>query len=109
MSVCGFCKNNNETSHHIFFTCPVTIQLWDWLSKGADQILDCSNCLNLLMNRIGAGSNLVQQLMNSAIIHMIWAIWTERNHRYFDNIHHAMPSLFNSVLAEVKLSYNLCL
>ena len=30
VSICCFYMNHSETSQHIFFTCPVTFQLWDW-------------------------------------------------------------------------------
>jgi len=66
--------NHSETSHHIFFTCPITFQLWDWLKKGTDMGLDCSNCISLLIGRNGVGSKMVQQTVNSTIIHIIWAI-----------------------------------
>ena len=79
VSICCFCMNHSETSQHIFFTCPVTFQLWKWLCKGAYLSLDCSNCLTLLLGRIGVGSKMVQQTMNFAIIHTIWVIWIERN------------------------------
>jgi hypothetical protein len=61
----------------------------------------------LLLGSVGRGSKLIQQVLNSAIIHTIWAIWIERNHRRFQNKAQSMNSLFNTVLAEVKLSYNL--
>lgn len=63
-----------ESTHHVFFECPVTFKLWDWLSKGTDQSLDFTSCSSLLLGRIGMGSKLVQQVLNSSIIHLIWAI-----------------------------------
>jgi hypothetical protein len=98
-----------ESSQHLFFHCPVTFKLWDWLGKGTDQVLDCSSCLTFLLSRLGTGSKLVQKLMNSAIIHTLWAIWIERNPRYYSNKKQAMSTLFNTILAEVKVSYSLCL
>ena len=107
VSICCFCMNYVESTHHILFDCPVTYKLWDWLSKGTDQPLDCTNCSTLLLGRIGMGSKLVQQILNSAIIHLIWAIWIERNQRYFHNQSQSMSSLFNTMLAEVQLSFRL--
>lgn len=107
--ICCFCMQAAESSQHIFFDCPITFKLWEWLEKGTDQALDCSSCLPLLFSRMGTGSKLVQQLMNSAIIHTIWVIWIERNQRYYSNKKQAMSTLFNTILAEVKVSYNLCM
>lgn len=55
------------------------------------------------------GSKVVQQVINSTIIHIIWVIWMERNQRYFHNKKTALTTMFNRMLAEVKLSYNLSL
>ena len=109
VSICSFCFKNAESAQHLFFNCPVASILWEWLAKGTAQTLDCTNCLNLILGRVGIGSKLVQQLLNSAIIHIIWAIWIERNHRNFHNKQQAITTLFNTMIAEVKLSFNLCL
>ena len=52
---------------------------------------------------------MVQHVINSAIVHIIWAIWIERNQRRFHNMHKPMTTLFNCILVDVKLSYNLVL
>jgi len=109
VSICCFCRAYFESTHHIMFECPVTFRLWDWLRKGTDQPLDCTNCSTLLLGRGGMGSKMVQQVLNSAIIHLIWAIWIERNQRCFHNKSQHMSSLFNTMLAEVQLSYRLSL
>jgi len=109
VSICCFCLQESESSHHIFFDCPVTSRLWEWLGKGTNQHLDCTNCLQLLLGGMGTRSKLVQQLLHSAIIHAIWVIWIERNHRYYHDKKQAMTTLFNIILTEVKLSYSLSL
>jgi hypothetical protein len=68
VSICNFCCKATESSHHIFFDCPVTSKLWEWLEKGTEQVLDCTSCLHLILGRVGVGSKLVQQLLNSAIM-----------------------------------------
>jgi len=109
VSICCFCLQNAESSNHIFFECRVTTRLWEWLGKGADVPLDHTNCCSLLMGINGRGSKLVQQVLTSAIIHTIWAIWIERNQRYFHDKARTVNSLFNGILAEVKLSHSLVL
>ena len=109
VSICCFCKKQAESSHHLFFDCPVTFNLWDWLSKGTDHTLDSSSCLQLLLGRAGVESKFVQQILNAAIIHTIWAIWLERNQRCFHDKKQSMATIFNHILAEVKLSHNLCM
>jgi hypothetical protein len=36
VSICCFCRQHDESSPHIFLRCPIIVQLWDWLQKGAD-------------------------------------------------------------------------
>ena len=109
VSRCCFCLQHTESSTHIFFDCRVTSRLWEWLCKGTKIPLDSSNCLNLLLGSVGRGSQMVQHVLNSAIIHTIWLIWVERNQRCFNDNQKSMTSIFNCMLAEVKLSYQLVL
>ena len=71
--------------------------------------MDLSSCQSLILGVIGHGSTMVQHVINSAIVHIIWAIWIERNQRRFHNMHKPMTTLFNCILVDVKLSYNLVL
>jgi len=71
--------------------------------------LDYSSCLTLLLSRVGVGSKMVQQVLNSVVLHTIWSIWIERNQRYFNGVHKSMASLFNVILADVKISFNLAI
>jgi len=73
--------------------------------KGTNKKVDCSSIHTLLLCRVGSGSKMVQQVMNSAILHTIWSIWLERNQRYFNRVNRPMESIFNSILAEVHLSF----
>jgi ribonuclease HI len=57
------------------------------------------------MGRLGVGSQMVQHVMISAIIHVIWIIWRERNNRYFSDKAHKISSLIHSIIAEVKLAF----
>jgi hypothetical protein len=109
VSICCFCWKHAESSQHIFFECRVTTRLWEWLGKGTDIPMDHTDCISLLLGVSGRGSKMVQQVLNSAIIHTIWAIWIERNLRYFHSKSNTLNTMFNSILSEVKLSYNLVL
>jgi len=109
VSICCFSRRQAESSSHIFFDCAVTAILWSWLSKGTDIPLDLTSCNSLIINFMGRGNTLVQQLLNSAIIHTIWTIWIERNQKCFHNKHQSMETLFNCILVEVKLGYKLIL
>lgn len=62
-----------------------------------------------LMGSNGLGSKLVKQVTNDAIIHTIWSIWIDRNNRYFTDKQCSMSTLFNGILAEVHLSFELAI
>jgi len=107
VSICCFCLSQAETSQHIFFECVVTTRLWNMLCHGTDHPLNLSNYLSLIRSTSSGGSKMVQHVLNSAVIHTISVIWFERNQRYFHDKHKTMTTLFNCVLAEVRMSYNL--
>jgi len=109
VSICCFCMEQAESSHHIFLECKVTANLWKWLITRTATPLDLTSCLSLILGIIGRGSSMAQLILNSAIIHIIWLIWMERNQRCFHNKIRPMTSLFNCLLAEVKISYQLVL
>lgn len=77
--------------------------------KGTNRQLDLSNCCNLILGTSSIGSKLAQQLMTSAIVHVLWIIWIERNKRYFHGIHANIGTLINRVMSEVHLSFDLVL
>ena len=109
VSICCFCMKHFESSQHIFFECTTNHHLWNWLSKGTDQSLNYTKCLNIILGRVGVGSKMVQHVMNSAILHIIWCIWIERNQRCFHKKQQSITTLFNHVIVVVKLSYGLSL
>ena len=77
--------------------------------KGTNRQLDLSNCCNLILGTSSIGSKLAQQLMTSAIVHVLWFIWIERNKRYFHGIQANIGTLINRVMSEVCLSFDLVL
>lgn len=77
--------------------------------QGTDQLLNLTSMHDLLMCNQASNSKLAKHVMNSAIVHIIWGIWLERNHRRFSNKQCHMSSIFNNILVEVKLSFDLVL
>jgi len=52
---------------------------------------------------------MVQQVMLSAIIHIIWSLWLERNNRYFNDQRAPTGNIINRVISKVHLSFRLAL
>jgi hypothetical protein len=109
VSICCFCRKQSESSSHIFLHCPVTAQLWDWLSKGSGQHMDLTSGLSLVLSSVGVGGKLAHQIVNSSILHTIWCIWLERNNRYFNDKQSTISTMLNIIQSEVKLSFHLAL
>lgn len=67
---CPFCATNLETINHLFYTCPITIQ-----------VCDVPNVLNIvslaeLMNNTLCGPSLKEVVMMAA---NMWVIWNTKN------------------------------
>jgi len=107
-SICCLCSNHFESSDHIFLSCPLTLQIWGWLSMGSDQHLDLSLTSWSTLTHSGQGlwSNFVQQVMTAAILH---TIWIERNSRIFQGKCNIVDRLINMIIASVKLIFVLML
>jgi len=75
--------------------------------KGTDHILDLSSMHSLILSTTTINGRIVKHLINSAIAHIIWSIWIERNNRCFSSKHCSMSTLFHATLIEVKLSFDL--
>lgn len=56
VSRCWFCHKHEETSKHLFFTCPETFKLWDWLMKGTYKQLDLTNWSTLITGNMSSWS-----------------------------------------------------
>jgi hypothetical protein len=101
------CHQHEETSTHIFFSCPETQKLWQRFCTGIDQGSDCSGWLNVIDSCVGNWSKQVQQVLIAAVLHSIWRTWIERNDGYFNNNTHSMEHLFRSVIVEVGCRFNI--
>lgn len=106
VSVCCFCKAYAESTDHLFFGCAETAKIWKWLSTDIDQSIQTGSWLNVLTGCIGRWSRMLQEVMLSAVLHIVWCIWIERNNRYFHDKVNSIPSLIQHVIAEVRTSYS---
>lgn len=109
VSICYLCRQHEDTSAHLFLNCPVSMHIWHWLNTNTNHPLNLTDCTLLLIEATNRGSKLEKQLMTFSIVHIIWAIWIERNNRYFNDKSTSIPSLINGIISEVKLSYSLAL
>jgi zinc-binding in reverse transcriptase len=74
---CVFCDDEESTSH-LFVTCPLVKQIWQWIAKYNKFLFEGNTLSDLwLMNRcIPFKNKFVTELLRGVVL---WTIWLERN------------------------------
>ncbi|EXB36980.1 hypothetical protein L484_018358 [Morus notabilis] len=85
---CMLCRNENETSDHLFLHCSFALKIWHkilgefWL-----QWVFRRSIPDLMGLDVSAGWNKkVSRLWNIIILASLWALWLERNNRTFEGV-----------------------
>ncbi|XP_024630075.1 uncharacterized protein [Medicago truncatula] len=79
VSVCCFCFNSIETSHHLFLHCSFASALWSWLGGKLHRSIDCSSVDSLLHCIPIHCSSQVSDIYLAAVLHTVHVIWLARN------------------------------
>jgi ribonuclease HI len=105
-SMCNLCKNNVESSFHLFFECHYAIKLWSWLA----------GCLNVTLQFYSTDdiwklcdlnwSPQSKVTMTAAIINLLNTLWLVRNKARFDNILISWQSAISLIISNTSLSGN---
>ncbi|XP_019460131.1 PREDICTED: uncharacterized protein LOC109359893 [Lupinus angustifolius] len=104
VSMCSLCSKQAETSSHLFFTCPLATQIWNWI-KGIFNIhLDLSSVKAILLASKADWCDQVHHLFTACIIHAISTIWWCRNQCRFHNKDYSIGSVINRIITTTSLS-----
>ncbi|XP_019425135.1 PREDICTED: uncharacterized protein LOC109334017 [Lupinus angustifolius] len=104
VSMCSLCSKQAETSSHLFFTCPLATQIWNWI-KGIFNIhLDFSSAKAILLASKADWCDQVHHLFTACIIHAISTIWWCRNQCRFHNKDYSIGSVINRIITTTSLS-----
>ncbi|XP_057443205.1 uncharacterized protein LOC130735120 [Lotus japonicus] len=81
---CVFCNSHLESSFHVLFSCPFSMQIW----QGCFQWLGCSlfqsNTIREHFFQFRFGTNKLQQRLSHSIwLAAIWSLWLVRNDIFF--------------------------
>ena len=96
---CIMCKNNNETSYHMFLNCPSALSLWNNI-KARTGWTNNFNCLRDLCKHICSINTKSQTgvIHYNLLVSTIWVTWLKRNtRRLFNNSHLTSISLWENI------------
>lgn len=86
-SSCPFCRIEEESIDHIFFTCVVAARLWSWLVEWSvimqSQPSCCPDLLELQNQK--TSDKRIKKLKMSLIYSTLWVIWKARNALVYRN------------------------
>ncbi|KAF1879035.1 hypothetical protein Lal_00047707 [Lupinus albus] len=107
----GLCKENSETSEHLFLLCPFANALWNWFIHHFDLAWDKSDIYTLPLCCNSQWSPQAREVLVASIVHIINTIWYCRNqYRFHDKIllvPHALIRIKSSIALSGN-STNLC-
>lgn len=113
VSVCCFCMKTDETSHHLFLSCPFAVCLWNWLGGKLNCTIDLSSVLSLLSCIPVSCSSQVTDIFVAAVVHTLHIIWISRNFLRFSTtpitVHASQVRLHASVAMSGNISTSQCL
>ena len=104
VSVCVLCYKQAETSTHLFLHCDFAVSLWMWIGAQLHVsflLLFVASLLDYLQQR---RSSQMQDVVTSAIVHTVHAIWLARNSIRFSSDKVSTHATMSKISAMVALS-----
>lgn len=106
-SMCSICKNQVETSFHLFFDCPYAITLWQWLSSIFNRPLHF-NSIEDIWSLCGRRMSPQNKVVTAAVlINLLNAIWFARNQNRFKEKNISWRTSIATIIANTSLAGNI--
>lgn len=77
VSICSICYETDESSQHLFFSCPFAILLWQWLSNALSMTVDASYLASVFSICNRQWSKQTKDVIVAAVINTLWVIWSK--------------------------------
>lgn len=107
VSMCSICKCHLKNIDYIFFSCPFSVKLWQWLCKILNLNNHISSSAKAIQTRSTSRSPQSSLLIKSSCIFFINSIWSDRNMAKFKEKLPQFNSACADIMAQVHLSvYN---
>ncbi|KAH6815634.1 hypothetical protein C2S51_020454 [Perilla frutescens var. frutescens] len=86
--ICVMCQSSKESLDHLFWSCPLAMIVWRWIfSIFQLHEMEAASIHQAFVQFMGSNfSSQVLILWKSAVIHIIWCIWTFRNKASFEDM-----------------------
>lgn len=101
-SCCSFCSDE-EDHDHLFFNCPFTKQVWDYVSLKSHLIWQpqpFSSLVSQLSSFKGKGLRTTIAKLSFTIT--LYHVWIERNMRKFQNLQHSVESVVAKICIDLR-------
>lgn len=95
-----------ETSDHLFLHCQFAVELWTWLGRKLNRLLDCSSIGSLLHCIPTHCSSQVSDIYLAAVIHIVHTIWLAKNAFRFQSKMQSLHSTKVRIHSLIALSGN---
>ena len=111
VSVCVLCFDSEESSSHLFLTCPYARHIWQWLAIQLHCSLDTSYVV--VFNCVPANcSSQVRDVFLAALVHTFHTIWLAQNMirfgRGFPHLYAAKSKIASSIALSGNISKGDC-
>lgn len=106
---CTFCTNGQESHHHLFFQCPLSLSVWDrmWRRSSNDQIPSTLPEVIAWYIQHVKGTSFRSLLLKNVLAATMYNLWMERNQRVFNQNASTQDQIILRTISCVKES--LCL
>lgn len=105
--MCSLCCTATETSDHLFFSCPFSIAIKNWLQDDLSCSIDHTSFESMINICSRGWSKQIEDIVLASVLNMIWAIWRCRNQVHFHDKRVHLASAINSTIAAISLTKNI--
>ncbi|KAF6156533.1 hypothetical protein GIB67_011334 [Kingdonia uniflora] len=100
-SRCSLCRCNLETSDHLFWHCPMSIQTWDWMASLFCIQAGFSN-LQSSLEFCTQLSSYIADIWKAAVLKLIYFLWRARNDAFLEGITFSPNDIKRKICFAVK-------
>jgi len=105
-SICSLCSTSDESSSHLFFSCPFALKIWAWLASILNISLHVNSAEDILSICNRNFTPQCKMVIKASIINIIHSIWYTRNQARFMNKKIHWKSAINTIISIVSLAGN---
>jgi ribonuclease HI len=106
-SVCSLCERYEETSFHLFFECPIAVNIWTWFSEIIGINLHFNEIADIWLLYDRNWQAQCKVVILACLVNILNSIWWMRNQSRFKNKKVHWKTAITIIFSSVSLSGNL--